>query len=332
MILRYPWVLLLLLLVPLLAYLRYARRRKATVTFSDTQMIAHLPPSLGVMLQPLFPVLYMLALGSLVVALARPQEGLEESLVRTDAVDIVLLVDVSPSMEFQDFSTRLEQMNRLDAAKKVIERFVKKRTADRIGMVAFAALPYSVSPLTLDHGFLLQRMEQLQPGVLGDGTAIGTGIASAVNRLRESKAISKVVVLLTDGVSNAGKVSPDEAAQAAKALGIKVYAVGAGSDGVVNMPVQGFFGGTQMVPRRSEIDEATLKRIADATGARYFRATDLESLGQVYDEIDALEKTEIEVEQYTRFEDRFMPWAWFGLACLAAEKLLALSRFGRIPS
>ena len=198
-------------------------------------------------------------------------------------------------------------------------------------MVAFAAYPYTVAPLTLDHAWLTQRTEELKAGGLGDGTAIGSALASAVNRLRKSQAKSKVIVLLTDGINNCGEIAPLEAAQAAKALGLKVYTIGAGSNGDVAVPVN-FFG--QMIMQRQpvEIDEATLQRIATITGARYFRATDLPSLEKIYDEIDRMEKTVIELQQYTRFEEKFMGWLLAGLLLLALEKLLSLTRLGGLPA
>jgi Ca-activated chloride channel family protein len=301
------------------------------VRFSDGDALARLPVTAGVVLQPVLPVLYGLGLALLIVALARPQKGLSESRVKTQGVDIVLLVDVSTSMRAIDFSTSTREINRLDAAKEVIDRFVKRRENDRIGIVAFSAMPYSVAPLTLDHGWLILRMQQVETGMLEDGTAIGTAIASAVNRLRTSEAKTKLVILLTDGINNAGDLTPDNAAQAAKALGIKIYAVGAGASGIVTMPVQDPFGQTRYIRQRSDIDEAALKRIADATGGQYFRATDLDSLKRVYDEIDRMEKTEIDVEQFTRFEEKFSPFLIAGLVCLTLERLISLSRFGRLP-
>lgn len=331
MIFRYPWLLLLALLIPALLYLRYAAQRRPALRFSQGARLKALPAGWGVRLQPVLPVLYGAGLLLLVLAMARPQTGLGESRVRTDGVDIILLVDVSPSMAAEDFSTATKSMNRLTAAKQVIRDFVKKRGADRIGMVAFAALPFPISPLTLDHGWLLEQMERLEHGELGDGTGIGTALASAINRLRDSKARSKVIILLTDGMSNVGELTPENAALAAKALGIKVYTVAAGIDGIVQVPVRSPFGGTQYVRQRSEIDETSLRRIADTTGALFFRATDLAGLEKVYAQIDNLEKTEIEVEQFTRYEERFAPFALAAVLLLGLEQLLALGRLGRLP-
>jgi Ca-activated chloride channel homolog len=333
MIFRHPWLLLLALLIPALLWARHGRRRRRpAVRFTDHAALRAIPPGWAVALQPLLPALHGVGLLLLVVALARPQKGLDESKVHTEAVDIVLLLDVSTSMEGLDFSTAHERMNRLDAAKRVVDRFVKARPDDRIGMVAFAAVPYTAAPLTLDHGWLLQRLEQIKPGMVEDGTAIGDALASACNRLRDSEAKSKMVVLLTDGVNNRGEITPENAALAAKALGIRVYAVGAASHGLVPYPVRDMFGGTHIVQQPGEFNEESLQQIAKTTGAQYFRATDFESLQKVYDEIDRMEKTEIKVEQYTRFEERFMPFLWAGLCCLAMERLLALTRLGRLTA
>lgn len=332
MTLAYPWLLLLVLIIPLLLFLRYYPRRRPTLTFSDTSTFSSLPKSLASRMLILLPILYGLGLFFLIAAIARPQIGLEQSKVKTEAVDIILLVDVSTSMRAEDFATSTDiHRNRLDAAKEVISKFVTDRREDRIGMVAFAAMPYTVSPLTLDHGWLLRRMQDLRTGMLEDGTAIGDAIASGVNRLRESKAKSKVIILLTDGINNAGVVTPENAAQAAKALGIKIYTVAAGSTGLVNIPVQTPFGGVQYVQEQSDIDVTKLVSISKITGAMFFQAKDYKQLEKIYKQIDQMEKTKVEVEQYTRFEEKFMPFLVIALILLAAEKALSLSRLGRLP-
>jgi len=328
---HHPWLLLLLAIVPVAVWFRYRRSRRAAVRFSDNRVLQGLPRSPAVVAQPLLPILYGLGLALLVVAMARPQRGLAESVIRTEAVDIVLLVDVSTSMLAEDFATGGRSMNRLDAAKEVMERFVNRRTQDRIGMVAFAAMPYSVAPLTLDHGWLILQMERLKAGMLEDGTAIGSAIGSAVNRLRESEAKSKLVVLLTDGMNNAGTLSPDNAAQTAKALGIRIYTVGAGTSGWVRMPVDDPILGRRFVRHFSEIDEATLQRVADTTGGSYFRAADLQTLNKVYDQIDAMEKTEMQVENFTRFEERFAPFLLASLILLGLEQVMGMTWLGRLP-
>lgn len=313
----YPWLLLVALLIPAVLWLRYARRRPA-LNFSDGARLARLPRTWAVRLQPALPALFALGLLCLAVALARPQKGLEESRVRTEAVDIVLLVDVSPSMSIPDFSTPLRTLNRLDAAKTVLDKFIASRPHDRLGMIGFSAFPYTLCPLTLDHGWLLDRMRNLHPGMLGDATGIGDAMASAVNRLRDSKAKSKVVVLLTDGQNNCGLLQPDVAAQAAKALGIKIYTVGASSQTARNAS-------------DDAVDEAALKRIADTTGAAYFRAANLDRMQDVYAQIDKLEKTEIQIDHFTRFRELASPWLLAALLFLGLEQALALTRLGRQP-
>lgn len=323
---RHPWMLLLLLLVPVLVWLRYARRRRAPLAFSDTGVLQGLPLSPWLAFRWIPPALFAAGLALVILAAARLQKGLSISRVETEGVDIVLAVDTSTSMRADDFSTAARRMNRLDAAKSVMERFIVARPDDRIGIVVFAAMPYTIAPLTSDHIWLRLQMDRLQTGMLEDATAIGDAIASAVNRLRNSNAKSKIVVLLTDGIHNAGRLAPLDAARAAAALGIRVYTIGAASD----QPQRGlgFFNLGAMVP---EIDEAMLSEIADLTGARYFRATDYKSLEETYQQIDAMEKTKFELDQYTRYEELFAPLLAAGLICLLLETLLGFTRLGRRP-
>ena len=322
---RHPLVLLLLLAVPALVWLRYARRRQAPLAFSDGAALLGLPVSPWLALRWAPPALFAAGLVFLIAAAARPQKGMSESRVETEGVDIMLVVDTSTSMRAEDFSTATKRMDRLDAAKSVLAQFIQARPDDRLGIVAFAAMPYTIAPLTTDHAWLMLQMDRLQTGMLEDATAIGDAIASGVNRLRDSKAKSKVVILLTDGVHNAGRLTPQDAAQAAAALGIKVYTVGAGSD---QPRATGIFG---FVQGGAEIDEATLKKIAEITKAKYFRATDLKSLEETYKAIDEMEKTKIELDQYTRYEEKFAPFLVLGLLGLACETLLGFTRLGRLP-
>ena len=318
--LAHPYFLLLLLLIPVLLWLRLFMVKKQSMQFSSSKILKGLPKSWRVHVQPIIPLFYTLGLTCLVVGLARPQRGLDDSRVRTEAVDIILLMDLSGSMDTQDFQKYGRRMSRLEASKEVIRRFLENRPNDRIGMVAFATVPYAVAPLTLDHGWLAQRMQGLNTKMLdGNRTAIGDGIASAINRLRESEAKSKVIILLTDGASNAGTLSPENAASAAEALGIKIYTIGAGG------ARSGFF------MQRQEIDEDTLKEIASTTHAKFYRAKDLETLESVYGEIDLLEKTEIEVERFTRHEETSKGWIIAGILFLGLEQLIGLSRIGRLP-
>jgi Ca-activated chloride channel family protein len=317
--LAHPILLLLILLVPLLVWVRFFLKKGTPVPFSNAEVLKPLPQTWRVRIQPLRPLLYALGLFCLLVALARPQKGLDESRVHTVGVDILLLLDLSESMDTPDFVKANRRISRLDATKDVVERFLKKRPNDRIGIVGFASLPYAIAPLTLDHDWLIDRLEGLHTGMLdGRHTAIGDGLASAVNRLRDSEAKSKVVILLTDGANNYGTLAPENAARAAKALGIKIYAIGAGGAG------NGFF------MRRPEVDEDTLREVAKSSGGKFFRARDLDSLQAVYDEIDQLEKTEIEVEQYTRFEEAAGAWIVAGILLLLMEQGISLSRIGRL--
>ncbi|MFA5688467.1 MAG: VWA domain-containing protein [Kiritimatiellales bacterium] len=318
----YPYLLFLLLLVPQLVWLRI-RRRGAAVNFPNGDLLKTLPVTAAVRILPLWTVLYAAGLICLVVAIARPQRGLLESRVTTEGVDIVLLLDLSTSMETPDFSRAGQRQTRIDSAKQVITDFIAKRKDDRIGMVTFAALPYSVAPLTLDHSWLMTRLAGVRTGMLEDGTAIGDGIASAVNRLRDSDAKSRIVILLTDGMNNRGELSPENAAYAAAALGIKIYTIGVGG----GMPVrQGFFSSAVQ-----EIDEEVLTRVAEISGGEFFRVKDLKTLTGVYDRIDKLEKTEMEMQQFTRFEEIAGGWLLAALTLLTVEKAVSLSRFGRLP-
>ena len=319
----YPYFLLLLLLVPLLLW-RRIRRQHPAIHFPDGALLRKLPVGLAIRLQWLLPLCFALGLVCLIVALARPQRGLHESRVNTEGVDIVLLLDLSTSMDIPDFARNGQRQTRIDSAKQVISDFIEKRTDDRIGLVAFSALPYSVAPLTLDHSWLVQRMDGLRTGMLEDGTAIGDAIASAINRLRDSEAKSRIVILVTDGENNRGELTPKNAAQAAAALGIKIYTIGIGG----GLPVrQGFF---SQAPQ--QIDTTTLEEVAKISDGEFFRAKDLATLKAVYDEIDRLEKTEIEMLQFTRYEETATHWLIAALVFLTLEKLGSLSRFGRITS
>jgi Ca-activated chloride channel family protein len=316
-----PYLLLFLLIVPVLLWWR--SRRRTAINFPEGRLLKKLPVSFAVRLQPVFPLLYAAGLSCLIIAIARPQRGLQESRVNTEGVDIVLLLDLSTSMDTPDFAQNGRRLTRIDSAKAVISDFIQKRTEDRIGMVAFSALPYSVAPLTLDHSWLVQRMEGLRTGMLEDGTAIGDALASAVNRLRDSEAKSRIVVLVTDGENNRGELTPENAAQAAAALGIKIYTIGIGG----GLPIrQGFF--TQ-APQ--QLDTTVLESVANISDGQFFRATDLKELEEVYDTIDELEKTEIEMQQFTRYEETAQSWLIAAALFLTLEKLLSLTRFGRLP-
>ncbi|MGH7894671.1 MAG: vWA domain-containing protein, partial [Candidatus Binatia bacterium] len=270
-------------------------------------------------------------LGLVVLALARPQAGSSETRVHREGVDVVLAVDVSGSMLAEDFTLGSGRASRLDVVKSVVKDFVADRPQDRIGLVLFGARAYTQAPLTLDHGWLRQNLDRAEVGMIEDGTAIGAGLATAVNRLRASTAKSKFVVLLTDGQQNAGRITPETAAEAAAALGIKVYTVGAGTRGMAPFPARDLFGNKVYRPMQVDIDEETLKRVANATHARYFRATDTDSLRGVYTEIDKAEKTTFEAPEYADYRELY-PWlVWPALLVLCVEIGLAETLLRKLP-
>jgi Ca-activated chloride channel homolog len=275
-------------------------------------------------------LLFGLGLG--IVALARPQLGRTISRVQASGIDIMLAIDVSRSMLAEDLSIGNERANRLEAVKKVTEKFIESRPNDRIGILCFAGQPYLVSPLTLDHDWLLKNLERVRIGLVEGGTAIGSAIASAANRLKDKEAKSKIVVLLTDGDNNAGKVTPATAAEAAKALGIKVYTVGAGTRGFAPVPVRDQFSGRTFYQNiRVEVDEKTLREIAAMTNAQYYRATDGKSLSDIFEQIDKMEKSTVELDQYKQYRDLF-PWflgAGFGI--IALQAMLGQTWLRRLP-
>jgi Ca-activated chloride channel family protein len=319
--LRDPLLLLLLLALPLLW--RWARAQPPALQFSSLELFASVRRGARVRWRSLLPWARLGALALLILALARPQLGREESVVRGEGIDIMLAVDLSSSMLAEDFTLAAGPANRLDAVKEVVRTFVENRDGDRIGLVLFAARPYLQSPLTLDHGWLLANLDRAAIGLIEDGTAVGSALATAVNALEGSESKSKIVILLTDGQNNAGRVTPDAAAEAAATLGYRVYTIGAGTRGVARYPTTDFFGNKRYVPMQVDIDDAGLERIARATGGRYFRATDTESLRNVYDEIDQLETTEYEGLLYLDYHELY-PWlAIPALLLLGVEALLA---------
>ncbi len=322
----HPWMLLLLLPAAAMAWLRYRRNARAAVRFSQADAVATIPPGWAVRFERILPILYLAGVGLLVVALARPQRGIDEATSKTEVVDIALLLDLSTSMRAPDMVLGRERMDRLEAAKRVVGRFIENRSGDRMAIVAFAAMPFTISPMTMDTQWLNENIQRLQTGMLVDGTAIGSAIASGVNRLKDSEAKSKVMILLTDGVNNAGSVTPENAAQLAQAMGIRIHTIGIGGG---DMPT-GRFPGTLMRPT-AEFDEASLRQIAEITGGQYFAAQNVEALQRVYDEIDAMERTEIDVQRYRRYEELFAGFLLPALFLLGLEKLLASTWLRRLP-
>ncbi len=325
---QHPWFFLFLLLLPLVVWLRKWRgaQQEATVTMPTLEVAAGLK-SWKVDFQKLLPLLRFLAFLALVVALARPQRTLKEESIKADGIDIFLAIDLSSSMLAQDFDP-----DRLEVCKRVAVEFVEKRQYDRIGLAVFSGEAFTQCPLTTDHRVLTDFIEGLRCGILEDGTAIGMGLATAVNRIKDSPGKSKVIILLTDGVNNAGYVKPLTAAEIAKEFGVKVYTIGVGQEGTAVSPISRRSDGSfVMGMAKVEIDEELLKQISEMTGGKYFRATTARSLEKIYDEIDRLEKTEIEVTSVKRYSEEFYRFVWLALFFLVLEMLLRYTVLRAIP-
>jgi len=327
-----PWWLLLLAALPLLwTALARSTRRDPAVRYPTFDILRTVAGPGDRRRRIVLGALRTLVVGLLAFAMARPQAGSAAAKVHREGVDVVLAVDVSGSMLAEDFELGGQRVSRLDVVKSVVKEFVTARSEDRVGLVLFGARAYTQCPLTLDHGFLLQHLERAEVGMIEDGTAIGAGLATAVNRLRASTAKSKFVVLLTDGQQNAGRITPQTAAEAAGKLGIKVYTVGAGTRGMAPFPTRDLFGNKVYRPIQVDVDEPTLEQVATTTGARYFRATDTASLRAVYEEIDRAEKTAFEAPDYQDYRELY-PWLlWPALALLCAELVLADTRLRKVP-
>jgi Ca-activated chloride channel family protein len=323
-----PLLLGLLLLLPVIlwAHRRWETHRSGALQFSALETARDTGKGRSRWALRIPGTLRILALVAFIVALARPQTGVTSESILTQGIDIVLAMDVSSSMLAEDLVP-----NRLEAAKEVAAAFVQGRRNDRIGLVAFAGEAYTQAPLTLDHGVIVGLLGELDVGMIDDGTAVGMGLATAVKRLQASDAESKVVVLLTDGRSNRGQIGPVTAAQMAQALGIRVYTIGAGTRGISRVPVDDPIMGRRYVNMRVELDEPTLQELAQLTGGRYFRATDRESLESVYAEIDALETTEIRVDHFTQYAERFPLALGLGLLLLLTEAGLAQTALRKLP-
>ena len=321
----YLW--LLALIVPMIAYYVWrVRQGGAAIQISTVEGVLRAPKSVRYYLRHLPFVLRTAAYALLVVALARPQ-GIEQNVrTSTEGIDIMLSIDVSGSMLARDFKP-----DRITAAKEVAGSFISDRYGDRIGLVAFAGEAFTQSPLTTDQSTLQTLLARIRSGLIEDGTAIGNGLATAINRLRESEAKSKVIILLTDGINNRGEIAPMTAAEIARAQGIRVYTIGVGSRGTAPYPAVDMFGNMTFINQKVEIDEKTLTEIARLTGGRYFRATDKEKLQAIYDEINQLEKSRVEVTERITYHELFLGWVLAALALLTAELLLSNLVLKRIP-
>jgi Ca-activated chloride channel family protein len=332
--LRDPLWLLLLLLIPLFAvYLKLrGKRRKIPVRFPTLEIFKATGPGLAARWRHLPMILRAAALILIVVALARPQKISQEKEIHTEGIDIMMALDISTSMLAEDFKPK----NRIEAAKLVASEFVGGRSSDQIGLVVFAGQSFTQCPLTLDYDLLQQllnkvRIELVTGGTIEDGTAIGMAIANGVNRLRNSKAKSRVLILLTDGQNNRGEIDPQTAAAAAKALGIRIYTIGVGTRGYAPYPMRDPWGNVVYQQMQVDIDENLLTQIATQTGGKYFRATDEQALRRVYQEIDRLEKSKIRVHQYRQREELFGKYLQIALILLLVEITLSATRLRTMP-
>jgi Ca-activated chloride channel family protein len=318
----HPEFLWLLAALPLLWLLKGRGGISAALLFPNATLASTLPRGIrpGRAGRPF--LLRLLALALLILAMARPQLGRTSTEIQASGIDIMLAVDVSGSMEAMDFTLEGQAVNRLEVVKRVVDRFIEARPNDRIGIVAFGGRPYLVSPLTLDHDWLRSRLDSLQIGMVEDGTAIGSAIGTATNRLRDQPSTSRLLILLTDGINNAGTVPPVIAAQAAEALKIKIYTIGAGTRGEAPVPVLDAFGRRRLIHALVDIDEQTLNRVAEMTGARYFRATDTESLEKVYDDINSMETTTRVMKRFESTRELFLVCIVAALFTMAGEILI----------
>ena len=321
----------LLALLPLVLLWRGRRGPVAAIEYSDVSLARDVARRGRSRMGVLIWMLPILAAGLFVVGLARPQRAHGRTEVTANGIDIVLDLDVSGSMQALDFEINNQRVNRIEVVKSVVSKFIDERPDDRIGIIAFAGAPYLVSPITLDHDWLQQNLERVAVGGADDGTAIGSAIAASVNRLRLTQAKSKVIILLTDGVNNTGKISPLAAAEASRAMGVKIYTVGVGVRGDAPIPVRDAAGNTRIVMARVDVDEKTLQAVADETGGKFYRATDTDSLQKIYEEINRFEKTAQTVQKFEHTEELY-PWALIpALGILGLSLLLQQTRLRRLP-
>ena len=321
----HPQYFILLLLIPLFIYwLRKNKNNKPSFTISSLKGLRNSPVSTIQKWTPVLNLLRILSMLFLIIALARPQSSNINETVNSEGLDIVLSMDISGSMLAEDFKP-----NRIEAAKKVANEFILNRPTDRIGLVIFSGESFTQCPLTTDQNILREQIKNIRSGLLEDGTAIGMGLATAVERLRNSKAKSKIIILLTDGVNNAGLIDPITALEIAKAYKIRVYTIGVGTEGTAPYPTQDAFGNMVMQQMPVQIDEGLMQKISKETGGKYYRAKDNNSLSKVYKDIDQLEKTKIEINSFKRYAELFFPYALLGLMCLFLEILLRFTVFRR---
>jgi Ca-activated chloride channel family protein len=327
---KYPLVLFLLLIIPVMVFwhVKIERKKKGSLRYSDTSFVSGIEGSFRVLFRHAVAFLRIVATALLIIALARPQAGRSFEEITTQGVDIVLLLDASGSMKAEDFKPK----NRLAVSKSVIEDFIKARKHDRLGLIAFAANAFTMCPLTTDYDMLIGILKGVNfKTVDEDGTAIGTALATASNRLRNSKAKSKIIILLTDGANNRGEIDPATAAKAAGALDIKIYAVGVGREGQVPYPIDHPFFGRTYQTIESDLDEETLQAIAKETRGQFFRAQNPKALKKIYNHIDKLEKTEIKSKIYSTYSELYFYFVILAIVVVVLEIVLANTIFRRIP-
>jgi Ca-activated chloride channel family protein len=334
----HPWFLLLLLGVPILAYLRGRPGAAAALLFSSTSTLSALGKKSASRAGQILRSLLLAGLALLIIALARPQLGRTLNQVEASGIDIMLVLDVSGSMLIKDFTIGLDQATRLDAIREVTRKFIEGRPNDRIGIIAFAGRPYVVSPMTLDHDWLIQNLERVRIGLVEDGTAIGSAMAAASNRLNDKHSKSRAIVLLTDGENNAGKIPPNTAAEAVKALKIHLYAIGAGTNGIAlapiytaRGPVTDLDGNIRYERQPVEFNEAGLREVARIADGQFYRATDTKSLEGIYADIDKMEKSTISVKKYQEYRDLFPICIMSGCGLLVAQLLLSQTIWKKLP-
>ena len=321
-----PWFFALFAVLPLLIYfyLRPPVRMQGSMLVSGVKAFGN-GRTWRTLLRHILFIFRMLAISCIIIALARPQTGSEQQLTSGEGIDIVFCLDISGSMLAQDFSP-----NRMEAAKQVVSEFIDNRPTDRMGLVIFSGESFTMCPLTTDHAVLKSQLYNVQSGLLEDGTAIGSGLATGVERLRSSVSKSKVIILLTDGENNGGLVDPNSAKEIAKSYGVRVYTVGVGTEGFAPVPVQ-TSSGVIMQREKVSIDEKLLTQIANETGGKYFRATDNESLGTIYKDIDRLEKSKFQVTTFTHYTEKFFPFILAAVMFLVLEWILRFTLFRKFP-
>jgi Ca-activated chloride channel family protein len=327
----YPWLLLLLLAIPVLAWLHGKWGRSSAFVYSSVQLVKPIAGLARSNAGRFLLLLRWLTFVLLIIALAQPRFVKATSTSRTRGIDIVVALDLSGSMASEDFELNGTPVDRLTIAKNVLEKFIDNHPNDRIGLVAFAGRPYVASPLTLDHEFLKLNLRRLYLGMIEDRTAIGSGLTTALNRLRDVRAKSRIVILMTDGQNNAGNVPPLTAAEAAQVLGIKVYTIGVGTRGEAPTPYTDRFGRKIYQMTKVDIDEPTLQEISDKTGGKYFRADNTEALRKIYADIDRLEKTDVEVKKFMEYRELFYWFLLGGLFTLILELILSNTVWRKLP-